>query len=135
MARSPRCHRASASITGSLIRLGAVVTAFAGVVTDSLTRAFGVHRRRLHRLISALCVELKGGRQAFQVRDHYAARILDLVDLAGLSGRRLIAMRWNPMCGRYSQLRSWSDLVRLYNITADQTPLNLAPRYNIRLRT
>ena len=35
------------------------------------------------------------------------------------------------MCGRYSQLRSWSDLVRLYNITADQTPLNLPPRYNI----
>jgi putative SOS response-associated peptidase YedK len=35
------------------------------------------------------------------------------------------------MCGRYSQLRSWSDLVRLYNITANQTPLNLPPRYNI----
>ena len=35
------------------------------------------------------------------------------------------------MCGRYSQLRSWSDLVRLYNITAGQMPLNLAPRYNI----
>jgi putative SOS response-associated peptidase YedK len=35
------------------------------------------------------------------------------------------------MCGRYSQLRSWSDLARLYNITTDQTPLNLPPRYNI----
>jgi putative SOS response-associated peptidase YedK len=35
------------------------------------------------------------------------------------------------MCGRYSQLRSWSDLVRLYKLTADQTPLNLPPRYNI----
>ena len=35
------------------------------------------------------------------------------------------------MCGRYSQLRSWSDWVRLYNITAGQMPLNLAPRYNI----
>ena len=35
------------------------------------------------------------------------------------------------MCGRYSQLRSWSDLVRLYRITASQTPLNLQPRYNI----
>jgi putative SOS response-associated peptidase YedK len=35
------------------------------------------------------------------------------------------------VCGRYTQLRSWSDLVRLYRITANQTPLNLQPRYNI----
>jgi hypothetical protein len=74
-----------ASITGGLIGLGAVVTAFAGVLTDPLQRALGVHRRRLHRLIDALGVELKGGRQAFQVRDHYAARILDLVDLARMA--------------------------------------------------
>ena len=35
------------------------------------------------------------------------------------------------VCGRYSQLRSWWDLVRLYKLTADQTPLNLPPRCNI----
>ena len=74
-----------ASITGGLIGLGAVVTAFAGILTDPLQRALGMHRRRLHRLIDALGVELKGGRQAFQVRDHYAARILDLVDLARMA--------------------------------------------------
>jgi hypothetical protein len=74
-----------ASITGGLIGLGAVVTAFAGVLTDPLQRAIGVHRRRLHRLVDALGVELMGGRQAFQVRDHYAARILDLVDLARMA--------------------------------------------------
>jgi hypothetical protein len=74
-----------AGATGGLLGLGAVVTAFAGVLTDPLQRAFGVHRRRLHRLISALGVELKGGKQAFQVRDHYAARILDLVDLARMA--------------------------------------------------
>ena len=58
---------------------------FAGVLIDPLQRAFGVHHRRLHRLINALGVELKGGRQAFQVRDHYAARILDLADLARMA--------------------------------------------------
>jgi hypothetical protein len=36
-------------------------------------------------LINALGVELKGGRQSLSVRDHYAARILDLVDLARLA--------------------------------------------------
>ncbi|SUS08727.1 putative SOS response-associated peptidase [uncultured Defluviicoccus sp.] len=35
------------------------------------------------------------------------------------------------MCGRFSQLRAWSELVRLYRVTASQTPLKLPPRYNI----
>ena len=65
-----------ASITGGLIGLSAVVTAFAGGLTDPPQRAFGLRRRG---------VELKGGRQAFQVRDPYAARILDLVDLARMA--------------------------------------------------
>ncbi len=73
------------SVTGGLIGFGAVVTAFAGILTDPLQRALGMHHRRLHRLIDALGVELRGGRQAFQVRDHYAARILDLVDLARMA--------------------------------------------------
>ncbi|MCP5365654.1 MAG: SOS response-associated peptidase [Hyphomicrobiales bacterium] len=35
------------------------------------------------------------------------------------------------MCYRYSQLRAWSDLVSIYRITADVTPLNLQARYNL----
>ncbi len=35
------------------------------------------------------------------------------------------------MCGRYTQLRPWSELVALYRITADAPPPNLPPRYNI----
>lgn len=34
------------------------------------------------------------------------------------------------MCGRFTQLYSWRDLVALYRIH-DQAPANLAPRYNI----
>lgn len=34
------------------------------------------------------------------------------------------------MCGRYTQLAAWSELVALYRITAGATPLNLAPHYN-----
>lgn len=74
-----------AGATGTLLGAGAIATAFAGVLTDPLQRAAGVHRRRLHRLIDALGVELKGGRRAFRVRDHYAARIFDIVDLARLA--------------------------------------------------
>lgn len=35
------------------------------------------------------------------------------------------------MCGRYTQIRPWSELVELYRIAVDTAPLNLPPRYNI----
>ena len=35
------------------------------------------------------------------------------------------------MCGRFTQLRSWSELVRLYRLADGAIPLNLGPRYNI----
>lgn len=34
------------------------------------------------------------------------------------------------MCGRYTQMRSWAELVELYEITANLRPLNLPARYN-----
>jgi hypothetical protein len=43
----------------------------------------GLHQRRLNRLIDSLERELRGSGDArFVIRDHYVARILDLVDLA-----------------------------------------------------
>lgn len=35
------------------------------------------------------------------------------------------------MCGRYTQVRPWAELVELYRITEPATARNLAPRYNI----
>ena len=56
--------------------------AFAGVVTDPVQRHLGLHRRRLERLVDSLEAELKGrGDSRFVVRDHYVARILDLMDI------------------------------------------------------
>ena len=34
------------------------------------------------------------------------------------------------MCGRYTQVRSWSELVELYRITETARPLNIPARYN-----
>jgi predicted DNA-binding transcriptional regulator YafY len=60
----------------------AVLSAFAGIVADPLQRRFGLHRRRLHRFIDALERQWMDGTEgAFMVRDHYAARLLDLLDL------------------------------------------------------
>lgn len=76
--------------TGGLMLATAVTAGFAGVASDPLLRALGLHERRLHRLIDALGHELAGDSEAaFQVRDHYVARIFDLFDLARASARSL----------------------------------------------
>lgn len=68
--------------TVSLIGIAAVLTAFVGIATDPLLRRLGVHRRRLHRLIDIFGRRLRGeDGAAFHVRDHYVARVFDLVDV------------------------------------------------------
>jgi hypothetical protein len=72
-----------AATTAGLVLLSATTAAFAGMIADPVQRAFGLHQRRLHRLIDALGRELKGDSDAaFHARDHYIARIFDLIDLA-----------------------------------------------------
>ncbi len=76
--------------TGGLMLVTAVTAGFAGVIGDPLQRALGLHARRLHRLVDALGRELGGDSEvAFQVRDHYVARIFDLVDLGRAAARAL----------------------------------------------
>ncbi|MGH6900719.1 MAG: DUF6635 family protein [Geminicoccaceae bacterium] len=79
-----------AGATGGLVLLTATTAAFAGVIADPVQRAFGLHQRRLHRLIDALGRELEGdSAAAFHARDHYVARIFDLIDLARATYRAI----------------------------------------------
>jgi hypothetical protein len=79
-----------AGATGGLVLLTASTAAFAGVISDPVQRAFGLHQRRLHRLIDALGRELRGDSDAaFHARDHYLARIFDLIDLARATYRAI----------------------------------------------
>ena len=59
-----------------------VLSAFSGVVADPVQRRFGRHRRLLERLVAALERSLRdGGPGRFAIRDHWIARLLDVVDL------------------------------------------------------
>ena len=79
-----------AGATGGLVLLTASTAAFAGVLADPVQRACGLHQRRLHRLIDALGRELEGDSDAaFHARDHYVARIFDLIDLARATYRAI----------------------------------------------
>ena len=77
-----------AATTGGLMLFMATFAAFAGVVSDPIQRALGLHRRRLLRMVDGL--ERQFGDPAaagFAVRDHYVARLLDLFDIMGAALR------------------------------------------------
>lgn len=75
-------------LTGGLIAASAVLTAFSGVVTDPVQRRLGIHRRRLNKLVDCLEQALLGEEESrFTVRDHYVARVLDLLEGLSLAWR------------------------------------------------
>ena len=72
----------TATVTGGLLGLAALVATFSGLLTDPLQQRLGLHRRRLLKLIDALERELlQGDGKSFAVRDHYVARLFDLLDV------------------------------------------------------
>jgi hypothetical protein len=60
----------------------AATAAVAGAVSDPIQAALGLHQRRLHGLVTATELALLGDERARLVaHDHYAGRVVDLVDL------------------------------------------------------
>ncbi len=77
-----------AGVTGGLMVGASAVAAFAGLAVDPVQRRFGLHKRRLNRLLDALERQmLSPSAPAFAVRDHYVARLIDLFDLLGSAYR------------------------------------------------
>jgi len=76
------------SVTGGLMTGTAVFAAFAGLLADPLQRLLGLHDRRLNRLIDALerqWADPEG--PGLALRDHYVARLVDLLDVAAVAWR------------------------------------------------
>jgi hypothetical protein len=79
-----------ASTTAGLMLSASVLAAFAGVIADPVQRGLGVHQRRLLRLIDALERQFVDGEGAgFAAREHYVARILDIMDATVVTARAL----------------------------------------------
>lgn len=78
---TPSAHLVATTM-GALVFGGALLAVFSGIVTDPVQRLLGVHRRRLLRLIDTLEFGFCGDTAAnFPLRDHYVARLLDVLDL------------------------------------------------------
>lgn len=70
----------SVAVAG-LIAIGATFSAFAGILADPFQARFGIHRRRLMRLLGTIerhC--MADADSAFVAREHFLARILDFWD-------------------------------------------------------
>ncbi len=77
-----------ATTTGGLLLASTTFAAFAGIVSDPVQRALGLHARRLTRMIDALERQFfDPGAVGFAVHDHYVARLLDLFDILGAAAR------------------------------------------------
>lgn len=76
------------STTAAVFAAGAVATAFAGVIADPVQRRFGIHQKRLNRIIDNIENDLTGGAPGrFAVRDHYVARLIDAIDIIRSAAR------------------------------------------------
>jgi hypothetical protein len=74
--------------TGGLMLAATTFAAFAGVVSDPIQRAVGLHRMRLMRMIGHLEKQFfDTSAKGFSVHDQYVARLLDLFDIVGAAVR------------------------------------------------
>jgi len=65
----------------AVLAASATSAAFAGVVTDPIQRALGIHHLRLIGLLDSLEAAFLGGDARLAIPEQYAARLIDLVDV------------------------------------------------------
>lgn len=80
-----------AATTAALMAAVGILAALSSVVFDPLLARTGLHQKRLERFIDALGDELSGEKRGdYQVRDQYAARVFDIVDLLRTAAKTVI---------------------------------------------
>ncbi len=76
------------AVTAAIIIILAFVSTFIGILTDPLQALFGLHQKRLKKLINAIRRDLEqDGEGAFHLRGKYVGRIFDIVDFLAVLGR------------------------------------------------
>ncbi|HAH10191.1 MAG TPA: hypothetical protein DCL54_14745 [Alphaproteobacteria bacterium] len=81
---------ATVAVSAATLAAVAAATAVSGAVTDPVQKALGLHQRRLIAMIDAIERSMLGDSEAvFVARDHYAGRLIDLVDALTAAWRLL----------------------------------------------
>jgi hypothetical protein len=78
---------AAFTVVGAVLAASATAAAFAGIVTDPIQSALGLHHLRLIALLDTLENAFLGGDARLAIPEQYAARLIDLVDaLVSIAG-------------------------------------------------
>jgi Family of unknown function (DUF6635) len=72
---------AAFSLVTAVLAASATAAAFAGIVTDPIQSALGLHHLRLIGLLDSLESAFLGGDARLAIPEQYAARLIDLVDV------------------------------------------------------
>jgi hypothetical protein len=72
---------AAFSLAAGVLAASATAAAFAGIVTDPIQSALGIHHLRLIGLLDSLEAAFLGGDARLAIPEQYAARLIDLVDV------------------------------------------------------
>lgn len=71
---------AAFSVAGAVLAASATAAAFAGIITDPIQSALGIHHLRLIALLDTLESAFLGGDVRLAIPEQYAARLIDVVD-------------------------------------------------------
>ena len=71
---------AAFTVAGGVLAASATAAAFAGILTDPIQSALGIHHLRLIGLLDSLESAFLGGDARLAIPEQYAARLIDLVD-------------------------------------------------------
>jgi hypothetical protein len=76
--------------TGTMMAAVSAIAALSWIVVDPLLAKTGIHEKRLNRFIDAIGDELRGKEHSnYRVRDHYVARVFDLLDILRVAAKTL----------------------------------------------
>ena len=69
------------STTAAIAIFMAFVSTFIGVFTDPIQLKYGIHQKRLHKVVDSLESELSNGQSELNLKEKYAGKIFDLIDI------------------------------------------------------
>lgn len=80
------------AVTTAIAAVLALVSTFIGILTDPIQAKIGLHQKRLKKLVRAIGSDLSGKEGPdFHLREKYAGRLFDIIDLLSTVGRVLRA--------------------------------------------
>jgi hypothetical protein len=77
--------------TSTVLAALAILSAFSGIITDPIQARFGIHEKRLNRLLDSLEKTLMDKKNSdLKIRELYLARVFDLLDLLKTAAHAII---------------------------------------------